>query len=135
VSNGRSTESYDSYDGSNPNRGTLTNVEAREWYVAQEANIPSLIDKSAPLENQARQAFDLRNSFRTEARDRQADRASASGLTRENPNLTWEQVNNKARQRLSTNGVFSPTNDQIHQEIIGSSQRSRESVNLLLGIK
>ncbi|ODS22425.1 hypothetical protein AB835_14255 [Candidatus Endobugula sertula] len=135
VSNRRSAESYDYYDGSNPNRGTLTNVEAREWYIAQEARIPSLIDKSAPLENQARQAFELRNGFRTEARDRQADRASASGITRENPNLTWEQVNNRARRRLSDNGVSNPTNDQIFQEIIGSSQRSRESVNRLLEIK
>ena len=41
--------------------GTLSNVDARKWYLKQEAKIPDLIDDSLPLEQQARQAFDLRN--------------------------------------------------------------------------
>lgn len=48
--------------------GTLSNVDARKWYLEQEAKIPDLIDDSLPLEQQARQAFDLRNQYRMQAR-------------------------------------------------------------------
>jgi len=135
VANNRSSDFYTHYDGSNPVRGTMTNVESREWYLAQEAKIPSLLDRSAPLETQARQAFDLRNQFRAGARERMSDRAGASSLYRENPNLTWAQASGKARRNLTNSGVSNPTNSQIYQEIINSSQRSRASVNKLLDIK
>ena len=46
---------------------SLSNVEARKWYLEQEAKIPNMIDKSLSLEEQAKQAFNLRNKFRTQA--------------------------------------------------------------------
>lgn len=39
--------------------GTLSNVDARKWYLEQEAKIPNLIDDSIPLEQQVRHAFEL----------------------------------------------------------------------------
>lgn len=41
--------------------GTLSNVDAKRWYLEQEAKIPDLINDSLLIEQQARQAFDLRN--------------------------------------------------------------------------
>ena len=37
-------------------QGTLTNRDVREWYITHDATIPDLIDRTAPIEEQARQA-------------------------------------------------------------------------------
>ncbi|KIN70519.1 Hemagglutinin-related protein [Sulfitobacter noctilucae] len=112
----------------NPRPGTLTNREAREWYLNQERLIPGQLEADAPLEAQARQAFQLRNAARTQARDLMADRNLAAQLARDNPNLTWDQI----YSRTVDKGF---TGDDIFREIIGSSQRSRPSVNRSLGLE
>src|SRR5690606_12651172 len=75
-----------------PKNGTLSNVEARIWYLKNEANISTLVDKTLPIKEQAKQAFNLRNEFRTKARDLMADRKKAADFEITDPNLTWEQV-------------------------------------------
>ena len=107
--------------------GTLSNVEARTWYLQQESKIPSMIDKNLSMEQQARQAVDLRNQFRTKARDLMADREFAASLNKTDPNLTWEQ----AVQKYTGKGF---NGDALYQEIINAAQRSRTSVNKSLGI-
>ncbi|HXS36369.1 MAG TPA: hypothetical protein VN721_06685 [Flavipsychrobacter sp.] len=39
-----------------PKFGTLSDLGARQWYLTQETKIPGLIDKTASLETQAKQA-------------------------------------------------------------------------------
>jgi len=56
---------------------SMSNVEARRWYIAQEKKIPYLIDSEKSLKKQAEQAFSLRNKFRTEARALMKDRETA----------------------------------------------------------
>ena len=107
---------------------SLSNVEARKWYLEQEAKIPDMIDKSLPLEEQAKQAFDLRNQFRTQARELMADRATAESLYKTDPNLAWEEIVRKQRAK----GL---EGDDIYKAIIESSQRSRKSVNKSLGLE
>ncbi|MCM1192394.1 MAG: DUF4157 domain-containing protein [Lachnospiraceae bacterium] len=111
-----------------PAPGTLSNVEAREWYLEQERRIPDRIDRSRPLEEQARQAFELRNQYRTRARELMADRELADRLNATEPNLTWEQLVQKQRDK----GL---EGDAIYEAIIASAQRSRVSVNQALGIQ
>jgi filamentous hemagglutinin len=126
VVNQRSAEFYKLY-GDNPLRGTLSNIEARQWYLAEDAQIMNRIDSSAPLEIQARQAFDLRNSNRTEARTLMNDRVSADRLFREEPNLTWDQiVESKRNQGLS--------GDDVYRSILQSSQKTRASINMAYGL-
>ena len=108
--------------------GTLSNVDARKWYLEQEAKIPDLIDDSLPLEQQARQAFDLRNQYRTQARELMSDRQLAESLYASDPNLTWEQI----IQKQIDKGL---SGDDIYKAIIESSQRSRTSVNQSLGLE
>ena len=108
--------------------GTLSNVDARKWYLESEAKIPSMIDKNLPLEQQAKQAFDLRNQFRAQARELMSDRELAESLYKTDPNLTWEQ----AVQKQVNKGL---SGDDIYKAIIESSQRSRTSVNESLGLK
>ncbi len=107
--------------------GSLDNVEARKWYLEQERRIPEQIDKSLPLEEQAKQAFDLRNQCRTRARELMSDRALAKQLNQLEPNLSWEQI----VQKQIDKGL---SGDEIYQAIIESSQRSRKSVNKELGL-
>ena len=80
-------------------RHSLSNVEARKWYLEQEAKIPDMIDKSLSLEEQAKQAFNLLNQFRTQARELMADRATAESLYKTDPNLTWEEIIRKQRKK------------------------------------
>ena len=107
---------------------SMSNVDVRKWYLSQEAKIPDLIDASQSLENQAYQAFSLRNEFRTTARELMADRATAESLYITDPNRTWEQMVNKQ----INNGLIG---DDIYRAIINSSQKSRPSVNKSLGLE
>ena len=100
----------------------------RKWYVSQEARIPGLIDTNQPLENQAYQAFSLRNEFRTTARELMYDRTMAKSLYITEPNLTWEEIVNKQT-------VKGLTGNDIYKAIINSSQKSRSSVNKALGLE
>ena len=108
--------------------GTLSNVEARKWYLEQEAKIAGQIDKSLSLEQQAKQAFELRNQYRTEARELMADRKLAEQLNVSDPNRTWEEIVKKTKDK----GL---SGDDVWSEIIESSMRSRQSVNKSLGLE
>ena len=85
--------------GKKDGKHSLSNVEARKWYLEQEAKIPDMIDKSLPLKEQAKQAFNLRNKFRTQARELMADRAAAESLYKTDPNLTWKEIVKKQRKK------------------------------------
>ena len=110
-----------------PKDGTLSNYEARKWYLDQERKIPDIIDRSKPLIEQAKQAFNLRNQFRTQARELMADRAAAAELYRTDPNMTWEEIVAKYEAK----GL---TGDAVYEAILESATRSRQSVNESLGL-
>lgn len=81
----------------------------------------------ASLEDQARQAFDLRNANRTDARELMSDRITADRLYREEPNRSWQQLIDYRR----ASGL---SDEQVYQSIIESSQKTRTSVNKQLGL-
>ena len=110
-----------------PKLGTLSNEEARRWYLDQEAKIPDLNDRTKSPEQQARQAFKLRNQIRIEARELMADRELADHLNATKPNLTWEQVVSKYSER----GL---SGDALWHAIMESSTRSNPAVNESLGL-
>ena len=107
---------------------SLSDIDVRKWYLSQEATIPNLIDNSQSLEQQAYQAFSIRNEIRTTARELMADRQAAELLYINDPNKTWEQI----IQRQIEKGL---KGDDIYKAIIESSQRSRSSVNKSLGLE
>ena len=122
----KGNSSIDNKSGSGS--GTLSNVDARKWYLEQEAKIPDLIDDSLPLEQQARQAFELRNQYRMQVRELMSDRQLAESLYVTDPNLTWEQI----IQKQIDKGL---SGDDIYKAIIESSQRSRTSINQSLDLE
>lgn len=115
----------------NYNPGTLSLEETRTVYAHGELRMhqlnEELISQGVSPEERARGMFDQRNALRSWTRDLMADRASATQLSTENPNLTWDQVLEKWQAR----GVQPP---ELWDSIIDGSTRSRASVNVALGI-
>ena len=64
----------------------------RLWYKRKTASIPSMINKADALEKQARQACDLRNYYRNEARKKMKDQEYAKELELNFPNSTFEEL-------------------------------------------
>lgn len=114
--------------GKAPNPGSLSNVETRKWYLEQETKIADQIDSSLPLKQQAEQAVELRNQYRTQAREAMADRELANQLNITDPNKTVEQL-------IAEKQAKGLTGDDVWQDIIDSSMRSRKSVNKSLGLE
>jgi hypothetical protein len=110
-----------------PKPASLSDTETRRWYLDAEAKITDLIDGTKPLEQQAKQAFELRNQFRTQARAAMSNRTAAQSLEITDSNRTWEQI----VEKYTAKGF---TGDALYQEIIKASTRSRTSINKSLGI-
>lgn len=109
-----------------PSHASMSNVGVRQWYLAQEARIPELIDGTAPLEEQAYQSWQLRNTFRDAARNAMEDQSAAAALNTTRPNLTWAQTVKKYSQPNQTTSPW--------QQIIDASQRSNTEINESLGV-
>ncbi|AHX12838.1 hemagglutinin [Dyella jiangningensis] len=109
-----------------PAPASMSDLAVRDWYLASEKLIPSLVDTSAPLEQQAYQSWDLRNTFRSSARDGMQDQDLANRLDLTKPNPTWVQTVQKYSVDYS--------GDALWQQIINASQRSNDGVNGSLGI-
>lgn len=71
---------------------TLTDRKARAWYLSKEAEIPSRIDAGLSLEDQAKQAFAMRNYLRSTARELMSNRDLADYLNKSDPNRTWSEI-------------------------------------------
>ncbi len=107
--------------------GSLDKSQARNWYIQQEEAIPSKLDPNASLENQAKQAFDLRNEARTQTRILMKDQDIATKLNETDPNYTWQQIIDKYKKQ-------GYTGDNLWNKIIESSQKSRASIDAEHGI-
>ncbi|HOU00596.1 MAG TPA: hypothetical protein PLE00_07960 [Anaerolineaceae bacterium] len=68
------------------------NIEVRRMYAKKVSNIPNLLDYSKSLREQAIQAFELRNAYRTEARNMMEDQAARAILDKVKPNLTFDEM-------------------------------------------
>lgn len=96
----------------------MGNQDVRKWYVDKVSKITEGIDKSLPIEQQARQAFEARNAVRTEARDMMADQETRKQLDKEHPNKTFEELieskmKRKGMTREEAFGIF--TTRQLNQ--------------------
>ncbi|MBP0943710.1 hypothetical protein [Pseudomonas alliivorans] len=100
----------------------LTDRETRAWYLSKEAEIPARINNSASLEEQAKQAFSMRNDLRSMARELISNRTLADSLSKTDPNRTWSEIVNK----YSSQGL---SGDKLCAKIIEKPQSSRSSVN------
>ena len=73
-------------------KGKMSDRDARLWYVAHDKNIPDLIDRTKPIEDQARQACDLRNQYRYQARELMADQEKRKKLDVTDPIKSFDEL-------------------------------------------
>ena len=106
----------------------LGNKEVRSWYLAHDAKIPDMIDKSQPIEIQARQAFELRNTFRTQARDLMKDQRLRAELDRDDKNKAFEEL---LKHKIEDKGL---SYAEALEDILASATKTRRSVNESLGL-
>ena len=110
-------------------RGTLGNKEVRQWYKYHDEHIPDLLDTSQPLEEQARQACELRNTHRTQARELMKDQKLRKQLDETDPNKPFEELLADKMQRKNQ------TREQAVQDILNTATKTRKSVNKALGLE
>ena len=109
--------------------GALDNKMVREWYIYQSEWIHSQISTELPIEERARQAFELRNQYRRQARDLMADQELRRKLDREDPVWTWEAL--IAHKMQKRPGI---SREDAVRSIYESAVRSRRSVNEKFGL-
>lgn len=109
--------------------GKLGDKEARIWYKNQDERIPDLIDRSLPIEDQAKQACELRNKNRTAARDLMEDQAKRRELDKTDPNKTFEQLIN---HKMEDKGL---SYDDAVADILKTATKTRKSVNKMFGLE
>ena len=110
-------------------KGKLSNVDVRKWYIAHDKKIPDMIDKTKPIEEQARQACELRNKFRTQARDLMADQQARRELDKTDPNKTFEELVDSKMKRKNM------TYNEAVEDILTTASKTRKSVNKKLGLE
>lgn len=110
-------------------KGKMSDYNVRKWYLAHDKKIPDLIDKSLPIEEQARQACALRNKFRTQARDLMADQKLRKELDISDPNKSFEELLTDKMQRKNL------SRDEAIADILKTAVKTRKSVNQKLGLE
>jgi hypothetical protein len=112
-----------------PLREKLSDRAARKWYLAQDAMIPQKIDYSLSNEDQARQACELRNQNRTNARELMRDQNKRRQLDITDPNKTFEEL---IADKMNRKGL---SREQAIEDVLRSATKTRKSVNKQLGLE
>lgn len=107
---------------------TFDSKTVRKLYNDNVSTIPDKIDKTKTLEEQARKAFEMRNTFRDEARALMDDKTTARELARKFPSVTFEEM---VKSKMSRKGL---TREEALLDIIKTSSKTNEKVNKELGL-
>lgn len=104
------------------------NQSVREWYYANAGNIPNVIDKTQPLEEQVNQAFELRNQYKHEARIAMSDRETAEMLEKKRPAKTFEELvaDKMKRKEMSR--------EEALKDILETASKTNADVNKEFGL-
>ncbi|MCV7050131.1 hypothetical protein H7H82_05865 [Mycobacterium heidelbergense] len=113
------------------NPGSLSLRETRIVYLHGELRLDELeeelLGQGRSLEETARILSEQRNALRSWTRELMSDRRAAATITAENPNMSWDEVVAKYRNRGFTG-------DDLYREIMAAAKRSRAKVNEALGL-
>lgn len=109
--------------------GKLGDREVRIWYKSQDERIPDLIDRTLSIEDQAKQACNLRNENRTSARDLMKNQEKRRDLDKTDPNKTFEQL---ITHKMEDKGM---SYDDAVADILKTATKTRKSVNKMFGLE
>lgn len=107
----------------------LNNHEVRVWYDHKDKGIGALIDASKPIKEQAIQACDLRNTYRTQAREMMKNQEKRKELDAKEPNKTFEELLERKKLRYGLEG------EDAYKAIIASSMKANPKVNKTFGLE
>ena len=108
--------------------GKLDDKTVREWYIYHDKQIYEQIDPTLSLEEKAHIAFNLRNEYRTQARELMADQEKRRELDAKHPNKTWEETiaDKMNRKNLTREEAIA----DIYQTAIKSNPEVNRKFNL-----
>ena len=107
----------------------LGNLETRLWYKAHDEKIPSLIDKTKSLREQAEQACELRRIYKKQARDLMKNQEERQKLDVKHPIQTFEELLTHKRQKYGLEG------DDAYIDIIRSSTTTNKEYDAKAGVR
>ncbi len=129
VKDGEDSLALKDFHDIEPFKGKLSDRAVRKWYKHHDESIPELLDGSLPLESQARQAFDLRNNYKQQARDLMRDQEKRKGLDVSDPIQSFEEL---VASKMDRKGL---TRAEAVADIIKTATATRKSVNKSLGLE
>ena len=100
----------------------------REWYYANVTDIPNQIDKTKPFEEQVKQAFELRNYYKHEARVAMSDKKTAMMLDEKRPAPTFEKL---LKDKIKRKNM---TKDEALKDILETASKTNDEVNKNYGL-
>ena len=117
------------YDDIIDMKGKMSDVDVRKWYISHSKNIPNLIDKSKSVEEQARQACELRNQYRFQARELMKDQEARKVLDQTDPIISFEElVSGKMVQK-------NLSREEAVKDTLETAVKTRKSVNKKFGLE
>ncbi len=110
-------------------KGKLSDRAVRKWYKYHDEQIPNMLDKTKSIEVQARQACELRNRHRTEARILMGNKEKRNSLDITDPNKSFEEL---LEQKMKKKKL---TREDAIKDILLTAPKTRKSVNKNFGLE
>lgn len=104
------------------------NQSVREWYVANVRDIPKCIDKTKPIEAQAKEAFEMRNAIKREARAMMLDEETLRILEKQRPIPDFESLIQSKMKRKNM------TRQEAVIDILETAAKTNSEVNREFGL-
>lgn len=117
----------DTIDFSYPMKG-FDNKSIREWYVANVNDIRNRINISKSVEEQARQAFELRIKYRQIARNHMADVETAQMLNKKYPSKSFDEL---VQDKINRKGL---SREQAIEDILKTATKTNADANKEFGL-
>jgi hypothetical protein len=104
------------------------NQHIREWYYANVSDIQNQINPNLPLDEQAKQAFELRNKYKHQARAAMTDTKTAEMLEKKRPAPTFDEL---VEDKMKRKGM---TREEAIKDILKTASKTNEDVNKEFGL-
>jgi len=89
----------------------------------------ALIGTSKPIKEQAIQACNLRNMYRTQAREMMKNQVKRRNLDVTDPNKTFEELLERKKLKYGLEG------EEAYKAIVASSMKANPKVNKMFGLE
>lgn len=104
------------------------NQHVREWYYANVTDIPNHTDKAQPFEIQVKQAFELRNKYKHDARVAMSDKEIVKMLNKKRPAQTFQGL---LKSKMECKGM---TKEEALEDILKTAFKTNLDVNKEFGL-